>query len=245
MQISFGEWVFNMNLYGELLETGKLSQENIKTMYSLMDEFYDDMTFSAFIKDLAEKDYCILLFDESGSVKGFSTQKIMSVKVQNEDIYGVFSGDTIIHKDYWGSLELYKVFSQYFFEYGRKYKEFYWFLISKGYKTYKILPVFFNCFYPNVKEETPDYEQSIMHAFGSMKFPNEYDAKSGVIRYTGIKDKLKAGIADITEKQKKDKNVDFFLKANPDFLKGNDLVCLTKLSDDNLKNIAKRLLLGK
>jgi len=214
-----------MTIVGKILEAPLLNDNDKETMYNLMNAFYDDVLPEAFAKDLGEKDYCILLLDESGSIKGFSTQKILKIEVNGESIMGVFSGDTIMHKDYWGSSELFKIFARYFINYGKQYQSFYWFLISKGYKTYKMLPVFFNHFYPNYKEKTPIFEQSIMNAFGKFRYPVEYNQKTGVICYQGVTDKLKEGVADITEKRMKDKHIQFFIQENPDYFKGNDLVC--------------------
>ncbi|MGV8906881.1 MAG: hypothetical protein ACOH15_09805 [Acetobacterium sp.] len=234
-----------MTLVGKITEAHLLNEKDKETMYQLMNAFYDDVRPDAFDKDLREKDYCILLLDEAGVIRGFSTQKIMKMEVNGENIIGVFSGDTIIHKDYWGSAELFKIFARYFINYGKQYKTFYWFLISKGYKTYKMLPLFFDHFYPNYQEKTPAVEQSIMNAFGKFKYPLEYNQKTGVICYQGVTDKLKAGVADITEKRLKDKNIQFFIQANPDYFKGNDLVCLARLEEGNLKKSVQRMLLGK
>jgi hypothetical protein len=234
-----------VKLHGEIIEINALTSEMVKAMYALMDEFYDQVTPTAFERDLGEKDYSIMLYDENNTLQGFSTQKLMQIAVGSKKIAGVFSGDTIIHKDYWGSLALFKVFVQYFFAYGERYPEFYWFLISKGYKTYRILPVIFKEFYPRVNVETPAFEQAIMHSFGKTKYPREYDETSGVIKYQTVKDRLKDGVAEITEKQLRDKDIQFFLQRNPEYYKGNDLVCLTKLCVDNLRPTARRLLWGK
>lgn len=233
------------DLHGSIIKVQQLTEQDKKAMYSLMEEYYDGTSFPVFIEDLEEKDFCILLFDTDNKIKGFSTQKIMSVEVEGEKVYGVFSGDTIIHKDYWGSIELYKLFAKYFISHGKQYGSFYWFLISKGYKTYKMLPLFFKEFYPNCKEKTPAYAQEIIHSFGSAKYPEEYNRESGVILYKGIKDKLKVGVADITEKQLKDLDVSHFLKLNPEYFNGNDLACIAKLTEENLKPNVRRLLLGK
>jgi len=232
-------------LHGKVVEVKQLTEQDKKDMFTLMDEFYDDTIFIVFIKDLEEKDYCILLFDEDGRIKGFSTQKIMSVEVEGENVYGFFSGDTIIHKECWGSIELYRLFAKYFISYGKRYGNFYWFLISKGYKTYRMLPLFFKEFYPNYRVETPIYEQGIMDSFGAAKYSGEYDKERGVILYNKTKDRLKKGVADITEKQLKDADILHFLKLNPEYYKGNDIVCLAKLTEDNLKPAIRRLLLGK
>ena len=234
-----------MTLVGKIIEAHLLNDKDKETMYNLMNAFYDDVMPEVFAKDLGEKDYCILLLDEGGAIKGFSTQKIMELEVHGQSVFGVFSGDTIIHRDYWGSSELFKIFARYFINYGKQYQTFYWFLISKGYKTYKMLPLFFDHFYPNYKAKTPGFEQAIIDAFGGNKYPGEYDEKTGVICYQGVKDKLKAGVADITGKRLKDKHIQFFIQENPDYFKGNDLVCLARLDEENLKKSVKRMLLGK
>jgi hypothetical protein len=234
-----------MKVCGELIEVKRLTDVCIKAMFMLMDTYYDKMTYSNFISDLNEKEHCILLIDESGRIQGFSTQKFISFPLNSKEIHGVFSGDTIIHKDYWGSFELYRVFAQSFIKYSEQFTNFYWFLISKGYKTYRMLPLFFKTFYPNYLEQTPVYEKKVMDAFGHFKYPGEYNKKTGIIEYPGEKVKLKQGVADVTLKQLKDKNIQFFINANPDYMMGNDLVCLARLEQDNLKPAARRLFMGE
>jgi len=233
------------DLFGEILEIKELCNEDIAVMYKLMDEFYDNMTLEYFIKDLKEKDYCIILRDNLKIIQGFSTQKIIEVDVDDKKVHGVFSGDTIIHSDYWGSFELHKAFAKFFFDYGEKYDEFYWFLISKGYKTYKMLPAFFKKSYPSYKEQAPKYIQDIMNAFGNASYPEEFDEESGVIKYKHVKDKLKEGVADIDDKKLRDKHIKYFVEINPTYIDGNDLVCLAKMEKDNLRPTAKRLFYGQ
>ena len=234
-----------MSLHGKIVKTQSLSEKETEPMYALMETYYDDMNRDAFLRDLNDKDACILLLDASGAVKGFSTQKVIHVEAEGETVSGVFSGDTIIHRDDWGSLELYRTFARHFLETGRQYSDFYWFLISKGYKTYKILPLFFNEFYPRNRIKIPAREQALMHAFGSGRYPGEYNSTSGVIEYREIKDKLKEGVADIGEKHLRNEHIAFFVQENPGYSKGDDLVCLARLDETNLNRTAHRLLLGK
>ncbi len=156
-------------------------------------------------------------------------------------VHGIFSGDTIIHKDYWGSFELFKGFCEIFIEYGKPFDEYFWFLISKGYKTYKMLPLFFKEFYPSYKKPTPIYEKSIIDAFGKERYPDEYNEKSGNVEYNKTKDRLKKGVANIDEKHSKDKHIEFFANKNPGHIDGNDIVCLTSLKEDNIRKTAYRL----
>jgi len=234
-----------MKLSGQILKSEDLQQEEIEAMFSLMQTFYDDVSRNVFISDLMDKDYCILLCNDGGEVVGFSTQKIMSFDMGGRMIHGVFSGDTIIHKDYWGSFELYTVFARFFFAYAEKYDDFYWFLISKGYKTYRMLPLFFNDFYPDREKATPEPEQSIMHGYASRLYPEAYNDRTGVIEYHTIKDKLKKGVADITDKELRNPDIRFFLQANPNYAQGDDLVCIARMHRNNLKPRAKALLFGE
>lgn len=227
---------------GKIVAVSSISMEIKQIMFRLMDEFYDNMTWENFIKDLSEKDHCILLFDETETLRGFSTQKLMQLEIDGKVVSGLFSGDTIIHRDYWGSMALFKVFARTFFSDDFPKENFYWFLISKGYKTYKMLPIFFNEFYPNCSAITPAFEQKVMNTFGRTKYPGEYNEKTGVIEYTGIKDKLKSGVADITEKLSEDEHIRFFIERNPDYFNGNDLVCIASLNKDNLKKSVRRTL---
>lgn len=230
------------NLKGQVIKRSSLSDQDIETMFGLMNTFYDNMNKEVFLRDLSRKDFCIVLRDVYGVIQGFSTQQVLHVPMGKEMVHGVFSGDTIIHKQSWGSLELFRQFARFFFDYGKEYGTFYWFLISKGYKTYKILPTFCREFYPNYRTETPQNMKSVMDAFGRYLYSEEYDPKSGVICYKGIKDKLKNGVADVTESLLRDNDVAFFVKKNPDYQKGNDLVCIARLSTDNLLDRTEKIL---
>jgi hypothetical protein len=200
------------------------------------------MKYDVFIKDLNDKDYCLILRNEQNEIVGFSTQKIINVPVNEKIITGVYSGDTIIHKEYWGSTELFKVFAQFFFEYAKPFDEFYWFLISKGYKTYKILSTFFLNFYPRYAQTTPPYQKSIMDAYAGHLFNEDYNPVSGVVEYKQIKDILKPGVADIDEAALKNKHVSFFQEANPGHLSGDDLICLALMDRKNIKESARKIL---
>jgi len=229
-------------LKGTIKPVREFGEEEIASMYSLMSQFYDNTDEKVFRRDFYDKDYCLVLQDENAVTVGFTTQKVIAVDVDGRKVHGVFSGDTIIHKDHWGDTELFKVWARFWFEFAEKYDEFYWFLICKGYKTYRIMPLFWTEFYPNYRSETPAFEQSIINAYANKLYPDEYDPESGVIRYKGVKDKLKSGVADVGEHEMKNKDIAFFCKANPDYIKGNDLACLTKIDRSLLKKHARELL---
>jgi hypothetical protein len=226
-------------LKGQVKPVRDYTEQEVERMYSLMTEFYDDTDKTVFLKDFYDKDYCLTLYHETDGLVGFTTQKVLSVTVNGKTVHGMFSGDTIIHKQHWGSIELFRVWANFWFPYAQQYDEFYWFLICKGYKTYRILPVFWTEFYPTYKAPTPAYEQAIIDAYASYLYPDEYDKNTGVIQYKTVKDKLKKGVADIGESQLKNKDVAFFQQKNPTHINGDDLACLAKIDTSVIK---KRIL---
>lgn len=229
-------------LKGKVQPVSEFTEDELSTMYSLMAQFYDNTDEAVFRRDFFDKDYCLVLRHENDGIVGFTTQKIMELDVDGKKIHGIFSGDTIIHNEYWGDIELFKVWARFWFEFAEGYDEFYWFLICKGYKTYRIMPLFWKEFYPNYRCETPALEKSIIDAYAAELYPDEYDRESGVIVYKGVKDKLKSGVADVGSHEMKNKDIAFFCKANPDYIKGNDIACLARIDRSLLKRGVEELL---
>lgn len=232
-------------LKGKIKPVSEFSQQEVSVMYRLMAEFYEDTDEQVFLRDFYDKDYCLALYHDEAGLVGFTTQKILELDVDGRKIHGIFSGDTIIHKSYWGDIELFKVWAKFWFEYAEKYEEFYWFLICKGYKTYRILPLFWAEFYPRHDTPTPVEIQRIIDAYALALYPREYDKSDGVIKYDHIKDKLRAGVADIGEHEMKNRDIAFFCERNPEYFKGNDLACIARIDKKALKSRAVRLLFNE
>ncbi len=222
-------------LKGEVKPILEYSDADKERMYVLMKEFYDNVDRKVFNRDFNDKDYCLTLTHKTEGLVGFTTQKVIALDVNGKTVHGMFSGDTIIHKDYWGSMELFRIWARFWFDFASRYEEFYWFLICKGHKTYRILPLFWTEFYPRVETPTPEFEQSILHAYAKLLFPDDYNPVSGVIEYKSIKDKLKEGVADIGEQQLRNRDTAYFVERNPGYMRGNDLVCLARIDKALLK----------
>ncbi|MDO8509300.1 MAG: hypothetical protein Q7S27_06495 [Nanoarchaeota archaeon] len=231
------------SLSGEIVEVGNLASEQIEDMYHLMSSYYEKVDETNFRKDLSEKRDVILLRDSvQGQIKGFSTLMLLEQTVDDVPITALFSGDTIIDKEYWGENELPKWWGRYSFSLIDEMpdKEIYWFLMSKGYKTYRFLPVFFNEFYPRRDVEFPTREKKILDAFAYSKFPNHYNPISGIISFNGEKDCLKKGVADIDESRMKNPDIRYFVERNPHWQEGDELACLVRLTKDNFNRMGHR-----
>lgn len=235
------------SLDGEIISIGSISDREISDMYELMSSYYDNVNRTTFQKDLSEKRDVILLRDSNeGKIKGFSTLMLLEQSVKGDPITALFSGDTIIDKEYWGTNELPKWWGRYAFSLIDEMpdRELYWFLMSKGYKTYRFLPVFFNEFYPRRGAEFPEREKRILDAFASSKFPEHYNSETGVISFGGEKDHLKQGVADIDESRMKNPDIQYFVKRNPGWERGDELACLIRLTKDNFNRMGHKVIQG-
>jgi len=212
-------------------------------MYGLLAHHFSNVTRPQFEQDLAEKEWVILLTDTgSGQIQGFSTLMRLEVVVDHQPIVAFFSGDTIIHQDYWGETELPRLWGRHVFGLAKTIPEarVYWFLTSSGYKTYRFLSVFFREFYPSYQRPTPAAIKRALDALAQLKFPSEYDAERGLIR-SATAAPLRPGVAEVTKRRLRDPHVAFFVAANPGHAAGDQLACLVELTPANLTSAGRRV----
>ena len=234
-----------MPLVGTVITPAELPREQRDRMYELMAEHFDDVHRHTFERDLAEKQWAVILRDgQTGAIQGFSTLMMVEVEIEGQPIKAVFSGDTIVHRDYWGESELASVWGTFVLSLAESHRgtPFYWFLISKGFRTYKFLPLYFRDYWPRHDAPTPGFEDQLLRELCEAKFPGRYDADTGVIRFAGLKDRLREDLAEVSEGRLKDPAVRFFLERNPSYAEGGELACVAALHPDNLQPVAKRVL---
>jgi len=232
-------------LRSQVLPVQEVNADFTLKLYQLFAACYDNVTLARFESDLAEKDFIVVLRDmESDEPRGFSTQQILRIHVDGKPIRALFSGDTIIDPDYWGEQELVRGWCQVVGQLLAEEAEIplYWLLISKGFRTYLYLPVFYHEFWPRYDRATPPSAQRIMDALANIKWPRYYQASFGLLQFPSSLGNLKSEIADIPAGRMEDPNVKFFLERNPTFLQGTELVCLAPISLENTKSIGRRLI---
>ncbi|MEE9964050.1 MAG: hypothetical protein K4304_03020 [Propionicimonas sp.] len=220
------------DLRAEAVPADSLSGTDRDAMFALMDAVYAGMVRERFETDLAAKDTCITLRTPDGELAGFSTQTSLSITVDEVTIDGVFSGDTVIAPAHWGSPALMRCFAGQFI--AGEHPLRYWFLISKGHRTYRMLTTFFADFFPRRDQPTPPQARSIMDAYATALYGTEYNPATGVLEYHQPKDRLRVGAADISERELRIPTIAFFNAANPGWSLGHDLVCLCELSEANV-----------
>ncbi|NQU18357.1 MAG: hypothetical protein HQ564_09880 [Candidatus Saganbacteria bacterium] len=232
-----------MKLSGTILETKLISKLQKTQMYELMCNYYENLDQKTFQSDLDKKKWALILEDKSNKIRGFSTLTVFDFTIDNTPVKGVFSGDTIIHSDYVWELEFQKKWIEFVFNIVKQYPKHkcYWLLISKGYKTYRFLPLYFKEFHPCYDKKTPDFEKKIMDSYAKYLFSDDYDPKSGIVYNRGKRNQLRPGVAEISPSRLKNPHIKFFAEKNPGHKQGDELVCIASFAKDNLKKIIKRM----
>jgi hypothetical protein len=235
-------------LQGTIWEIADIDSAMEDRFFAIHCRYFENTPKKTFLKHLREKDRVIVLEDCDGVIQGFSTLKGITVNTGGQTLHAIFSGDTIIEQAYWKSPELVRIFSLYAGQLKKKLgakTALYWFLISKGYKTYRFLPLYARRFYPTYREPFPEKEKHILDIFAQALFPGEYNPETGLIIMQRPAGNLRAGTAEISAKRLRDADIRFFSQVNPDHMKGVELACITELSSANLRSIAlKYFMLG-
>ena len=227
-----------MALLGEVISTSDLSRDDIERMFQLMDLHFDGMDRKRFDEDLKEKESVLILRHPDNSViQGFSTSMCIDTEVEGVPVRAIYSGDTIINREYWGEKTLGTIWLRHVLKVQKSCpdRRVFWFLISMGYKTYRLMRLFFKDYWPRYSAETPSFEQALIDHLGKAKFGENYKTEGGIISFNGTREKLRCGVADVDEAKRKDRDIAFFVNRNPRWIDGDELVCVAEIHRNNLR----------
>src|SRR5262245_54306783 len=89
----------------EILPRQELSGECVEEMFQLLSDHFEGVTWEQFSSDLAEKNWVVLVRREE-RLAGFSTLQVYETLFEDEPVSVVYSGDTIVAPEAWGSTAL-------------------------------------------------------------------------------------------------------------------------------------------
>lgn len=203
----------------------------ILRMHAIFERYYDHSPIDVFLSDLDKKDGVFLVRRQSNDlIVGFSTLGIYHFEHQGQRVKGLFSGDTIIEKEYWGSRTLQAAFARKLLVEAlkRPFSRQYWLLISKGYKTYLLLTRNFPIFYPDRRTEHPGL-QDLVGNYCEQLYPGKLDRERMVLDFGPQANCLKDSVADIPpELIARDADIAFFAARNPGWAQGQELPCIAQ-----------------
>ncbi len=201
-------------------------------MFTLISRHFHGVTRPQFDADLAEKNWVIEVRKDTRLI-GFSTLLVTSIEFDGSPVTVIYSGDTIVSPEGWGSPTLARNWiagvNQLRSQTPRR--PCYWLLLTSGFRTYRFLPVFWREFYPTFANPAPEKTQRLLDHLATAHYGPLYNPSTGLVRFPHPQqlaaDSLPSG-------RVRDPHIAFFLEKNPRHAAGDELVCLTEICDSNL-----------
>ena len=228
---------------GRLIPRAELSATQVGEMQELLAAHFDGVNPGVFERDLRQKNWVIVLEDEVGAIRGFSSLLHYRTTFEGEPVSVVFSGDTIVQREFWGTPELPRTWIRSVNRLGESYPgdRLFWLLICSGVRTYRFLPLFWNKFHPRYDAATPPDVERLLHALATERFAGAYRPAQGIVRFE-FPQVLRGDLLATPRGRVKDPHAAFFADRNPGHVRGDELVCLTEVRADNLTSAGRRML---
>jgi hypothetical protein len=218
-----------------------LSVVQCDEMFALLTRHFEGVTRPQFDRDLAEKNWVIEL-RRDGALAGFSTLLVTTTRFDGEPITAIYSGDTIVAPEAWGTPALARTWIA---AVNRLRADFpgqrcFWLLLTSGFRTYRFLPVFWREFIPRHDTVAGHAESRLLRQLARERYGDAFDAATGVVRFAAPQ-RLRPSLAGVPAGREADAHVAFFLARNPGHAQGDELVCLTEISAQNLTAAGRRM----
>jgi hypothetical protein len=212
-----------------------------REMASLYLDNYDGTSEALFLDDLSRKDEALLVY-AGRQLVGFTTIMVFEREWRAERIRIVYSGDTVVDRAHWGQQALAFDWIERMgaLKRERPGQPLYWFLLVKGHRTYRYLPLFGKSFHPHWSVDRSDLKP-LADALATEMFPNDYNPDTGVVEFRDSRGHLKSDIALPSRSDLDRQEVSFFLRRNPGFQRGHELVCVCEVEAHNMKPLTLKL----
>lgn len=236
---------------GRLVARADLTAAELSAMHGLLAAHFDGVTPAAFGRDLAEKNWVVLV-ERAGRLVGFTTLLAYETTADGAGPGGepglvsvVYSGDTIVAPEAWNTAALPRAWIEAVAALRPRYPRgpYVWLLITSGFRTYRFLPLFWRDFSPRHDAATSPARKRLTDRLAAERFGARYDPAAGVVRLADPQ-RLRGPLAGIPAGRTADPHVAFFAARNPGHADGDELVCLTELTPTNLTPAGRRMATG-
>lgn len=208
-----------------------------RCMLDLMHLHYENVDDAAFGRDLMAKSH-VLLIEEAEKLVGFTTLVAFSADVApGAPVQVVYSGDTIVHHQFRGSTQLFRGWFRALESlglFGAGVRSL-WLLLAGGVRTYCLLPSFWLEYFPAPHARHPALSETAAR-LASARFGLRFNPSAGVVHPENA-----YSLRVLSNEQRSDPHAAFFARCNPGYTRGDELVCLTWLSPDNLTPLGHRM----
>jgi len=216
-------------------------------MHAVFSQYYHNADLATFIQDMNKKSGVFILKDKTaGRIVGFSTWNEVEIDYRGKKAIGVFSGDTIVEKEYWGNKAMHTAFAIKMLSTKllNPSTHVFWLLISKGYKTYLLMTNNFQRFYPRHDQHDVELE-GLVDQYCNKLYPDYYQADSRILDFGDGYHALKSDVAAITSSMcAENDNIRFFNERNHEWRRGTEMPCIGEVSASALWHFFMKVTVG-
>lgn len=225
-----------------LVERAALSHDDRLAMCQLLDRYFLGVDFDGFERDLVDKDFALLLRDETGQLCGFTTLGLEQIPDGEPGAWVLYSGDTIVDLGQRSSAALAACWidAVYRLRAEKRIERLVWLLICSSVRTYHFLPLFFRDFAPHPAAPTAVAVQSELDLLAVHRYGSAYDPATGIVRLERPQP-LRSGEAEGATRRESRELLQFFERRNPGHALGDELVCHCVIDDANLTAAGRRM----
>jgi len=237
-----GPATLRRRLTGKTIAVRELDDAARRAAFALFAASYEGADWPRFASDLEEKQHIIVMRDHATRLlKGFSTVSVRVEDTERGKAIVVFSGDTVIDREYWGQKELHRQLALLFMRLHLRNASLpiYWFLVSKGYKTYLGFIKNFPVSIPRYERSDDPHLRRLLDRVATARFGVTYDASTGIAVNTGH-EWVRRGLAPIDATARANPHVRFFVERNPSHERGDELACLALIRRRDVLGVALR-----
>jgi hypothetical protein len=217
-------------------------------MHQLFLKYYNNADLETFVKDIIKKQYVLLIkHPKNGKIVGFSTIALLNISYKNKSALGLFSGDTILEKEFWGSRRWQLTWVLFCLKV-RLFNlrvPFFWLLISKGYKTYLLLANNFVNYYPRLDKDDTELG-NIVDIYCEHLYPEHYIKERQLLDFGEEYQNLKSHVAEISDELRESQpKIRFFEERNPEWWRGTELPCVGVIDIPLIIKFVKKVFIEK
>ena len=232
-----GHWEYS----ARVIPVAALERATTLRMIEIYLGIYDGSSEALFLRDLAGKDE-VLLVHAGERLVGFTTLRFLRREWGGRPISVVYSGDTVVERRHWGQQALAFSWIGRMGRYKREHpaRPLYWFLLVKGHRTFRYLPIFGKSFYPHWRIDRRDLKP-LADLLGAEMFPGDYNPSTGVVEFAESHGHLRPEFATPSPDELRREGVQFFVERNPGFREGHELVCICEVEEHNMRPLTLSL----
>lgn len=187
--------------------------------------------------ELAQTEFILVLRDAmTFEVRGFSAQRVLRSSFNAQPMRAIYPSLTVMNRAPWTEEEFVQTWCRFA---GRilvsDHSKLYWLLSARTHRTYLYLPLLFHDYIPHPSGEPDLYPAALRDAFASQVFGDRWDPDHGIVHHSGDHVRFAPAFSEThTTTHFHGADVEYFVRANPGHLRGDELVCFAEISPENI-----------